>query len=357
MLERPTNPDPERGQVNNAASLSLNEKIATSAAILDMLDLTVIFVFFVKQYWHELLEKTGRFVLFPTAALLTGAQAFLAWRQVKLEDGWKSGSIVRAIVDTLGAIAVNFAVGGALLGLLTIAAPIIFAVTFGLKTLYQGAAAYHNLRKSFATSDPDDTERFRNRAINFAMGTLIGILATAAIITVMIFELNDFAAFGIAAGVIGASYAGYNLLCGKKSHAAAKYTLLENDEEAPEPNENPAETLKENKPEFGLDADKPGYGLLQDVGVATTTNPSRRSLGVTSAAQKQITPIARRSLGASPAAQQQAQAAAPTDKIVIPSKIVGSYKNNGIFGQPPAEASHSAAAKQTANLAPRKNSQ
>lgn len=224
-------------EANRQRAIRTNNKIGAAIGVIDFLDLVVIFAFFIKEYWHELLEKTGRFILFPIAAVATSLQAFLAWRLVSLEERPKAGSVIKAIVETLVALAVAVAVGGGLAGLLAIAAPIIFALTFGSKTLFQAGSAIYNFGKAKAAANPEDEARFKMRGINFSVGTLVGSLAVTSIILVMLLGMHEFAALGMTAAGIGATFCAYHLLSGRGNAQVAevnrtdKEPLLNPDEE------------------------------------------------------------------------------------------------------------------------------
>lgn len=229
---------------DKSTAIVKNQRLNLAAMMIDALDIAVIFAFFLKEHWHEILEKSARNYLFPIAAAATGAQAGFAWRHVYLEGEFKTGSVVKASVDTLVALAVVFAVIGGLSGLLLpIVPPAIFATTFGLKALFSGGTSVFNFGKSSAALEQNDIDRFKTRAINFGVSTLIGALLTTAIITVMIFKLSEFAALGIAGASAGALAGGYHLARSfKKKDAEETPLLIESSAPAAEP--KPADTVR-----------------------------------------------------------------------------------------------------------------
>jgi hypothetical protein len=228
---------------NNRTTPNLADHSADNAAtsafvgIVDAIDLGVIFLF--KQCFESLLT-VGKFILFPFAAAAACIQALLAWRQVYLDGAKDSSNIVRALVETLAALAITTAVVGALAFSTTFAlvAPIMFAVTSGAKSLFHlGAAAYYLTKalmtEPLATKDqslsgkteyPEERRENFNKAAKNAVSGVIGLGITAAIITVMVLGHVKIAAFvGIPVAAAAATFGFYSLcsvIFGKQKETA-----------------------------------------------------------------------------------------------------------------------------------------
>lgn len=204
---------------NNAKKILNNQRIDLAVGTVDSLAISTIFTMFLTEVMQRFLEESARFVLFPIAAASAVIRAGLAWRQAKLENG-KNGSVGRAIVETIAALAVGTAVVGGLVAtaLFATISPIIFTATMGAKTLFHLGSASYYWGKSAKTHDSEKREQYRNAARTHLIGTVASGLVTFAVGFVMLAAKSMVAVLGISAGVVTAGLSFYNLLksCIKK---------------------------------------------------------------------------------------------------------------------------------------------
>lgn len=189
-------------------------------AFIDNVDLGAIYVMFLKPVLHKFLEETGKYFMFPIAAAASLIRAALAWRQVYIDRG-KSRSVVTAAVETVTAVAITVAVVGALAAsaVFAVATPIIFTAVMAGKTLFHAGSAIYYAGKAAAHKEPAKKAKYRELAKKNAIGTVAGIVATAAVATVFLFGKIALAGIGIAAAVIGGTLA---VIKGYKSFKASQ---------------------------------------------------------------------------------------------------------------------------------------
>lgn len=189
-------------------------------AFIDNADLGAIYVMFLKPVLHKFLEETGKYFMFPIAAAASLIRAALAWRQVYIDRG-KSRSIVSAVVETVTAVAITVAVVGALAAtaVFALATPIIFTAVMAGKTLFHAGSAIYYAGKAAAHKEPEKKAKYRELAKKNAIGTVAGLVATAAVATVFLFGKIALAGIGIAAAVIGGGLA---VMKGYKSFKASQ---------------------------------------------------------------------------------------------------------------------------------------
>jgi hypothetical protein len=149
--------------------------------------------------------------MLPFAALCSIVIAVLAWRQAQLAN-YEGYAVAKAIVETLGAAAITIAVTGALVSALllstafTLAGPVIFAVTFGLKALFHAGAAIYFGIKQFMEKNAEKKTELRGKCKDAAISSIVGILGTTAIIGVMLLAKPALVYLGIVAGAIGTAF-------------------------------------------------------------------------------------------------------------------------------------------------------
>jgi cobalamin synthase len=235
------------------ASLIDNQKRSLEVAAIDSANLTAIFALFLKETFLRFLEETGRFFMFPIAAAGSCVQAVLAWRQAYLDKG-KTGSVVKASVETAAALAIGTAVVGGFVAasLFAVAAPIIFTATLAAKSVYHAGAAAYYWGKSAGTSDHSKREAYKAMAKSNLVGAVAGSLSTVAVGLVMIAAKPLFAILGVVAGVIGTGYAAYKRwnLSSKKASAPSESNMkspLIDEPEAPVDDLSPTSQARAHK--------------------------------------------------------------------------------------------------------------
>lgn len=181
------------------------QKRGAEVGAVDSFNLAGIFGLFLSEESKLLLENTLKFVMFPLAALGSGIQAFLAWRQYRIDR--QQSSLGRAGIEIVSALAITTAVVGALAfhSLFVLAAPVIFTAVTGFKALFHFGAACYNLGKYALTGDP----QYASAAGTHAVGTVTMGLTAAAVGLVMIAAKPIYAILGVAAGLIGGIFSLY----------------------------------------------------------------------------------------------------------------------------------------------------
>jgi hypothetical protein len=173
--------------------------------------LFTIFSTFLTKTTEAILHAWGRYVLFSGAVLANVLLTHYAWKRAQVDH--KGSSRLAAIMQTLFTIPIAFAVGGSLILpatslFATTIAPIIFAVTLGVKAVYQAMVASYLYNESFHGNELH-RERHYKAALNnliFAVSTLTAI---PAILTVFLLGQAAFAPIGMVAGGLGAVWSAY----------------------------------------------------------------------------------------------------------------------------------------------------
>jgi hypothetical protein len=209
---------------NQDLALAKNGAADAAAGFVDAVDLGTIYTMFLSPILHQFLETLGRYFLFPISLAAHVVKTILVWRQVYL-DGGKTRSLVSAGIETVATAAIGVAVIGALTAsaVFALATPIIFTATIAGKTLFQAASAIYYAVKAARTDDIGMKKEYRTLAINNAIGTVAGLIATAAVTLVFLLGKIAYAAIGIVGAVAGATLAvvkGYKAY--KAAQAAAK---------------------------------------------------------------------------------------------------------------------------------------
>lgn len=162
------------------------------------------------ESWH--------YGLFPLAGALSLIRAGLVIRQATLEQGENKETIARAVMESVGALAMNTAVVFTFVGaavasaaVLAVAAPIIFTATLGAKSLYSLGVACYYLAKAFAEKDGDDRNEFLQAARENFIGFIAGSLVTAAVGLVLIAAQPVWSILGMVGAAIGFGFGGYTL--------------------------------------------------------------------------------------------------------------------------------------------------
>jgi hypothetical protein len=198
-----------------------NQTAEYGAGVFDTVTLTAIFSMFLTTSTTVFLQETGRLFLFPFAALANILRASIAWRQAYLEKFKQMDTIVKATVETLVTIAITFAVVASLAATAIFGgfiSPVIFAVTLGLKSLYQVAAAGFYWGKAMLTATDNILKnQYRTAARDNFVAAVSTLLATTAIILVFVFAKPLMAPFGIAAGIVGVGLTAHGVYRGLRN--------------------------------------------------------------------------------------------------------------------------------------------
>lgn len=194
------------------AKILNNQRTEAFVVAVEMTDVSLIFLF--KQFLLAIFEGLAHSILFLIVAGAALIRAILAIREAYLEKGEnKKRLILRAIVETLAALAIGTAVVGtfAATAAFAIAGPIIFTATLGFKTLFHlGSAIYYGLKAAFSEESPAQKKAYRQKATANLILTFITGITTIATGLVFIAYKASFGILGIIGGVLGALYALYS---------------------------------------------------------------------------------------------------------------------------------------------------
>ncbi len=214
------------------------------AGMSDATVLGIIFSLFLTKATELFLHVTGKFIFFSLAALANIALSATAWNQARL-DGWKRGSVVKAVMQTLFTIPITIAVAGSLLPFVgaafplfpTVIAPIMFSATLSIKFLYQAGAAVYYWGKSTgvhwgnSNSDLPDLEEPEFKKIKYqqmskfnAIFAVSTAFAVGAIMTVFLYLKTEYAPLGIIAAGIGFGANGW--LLGRNFFGSAEDVIV-----------------------------------------------------------------------------------------------------------------------------------
>lgn len=212
------------------------DKAELGVNAVDSANMGAIFAMFFKENTTQFLEHVGKLGMFPLAAAGSIADAVFAIRlahrevkQAKIENrNSNKAPIVNATIKTGAAIAVTTAV---VLGFTALAAlaPVIFAVTLAVKTLYHAGASLVYAGAAAFTKNPVKKENYRKQAVGHGVGAVASLLATAAVVGVMLLGHAAVAAAGVAAGVIGLGFTIYKIYKMVRAEIAKPLTLEKNE--------------------------------------------------------------------------------------------------------------------------------
>lgn len=203
--------------------------------MVDAIDLTAIFYMVSTAALKVLFEQITRYFMLPIAVIANIIFAGLAIRQAVINKGDKY-FVLKAVTETIGAVAITTAVVGGLItaSIAAVAAPAIFAATFGMKTLVNlGSSIYFGVMAA-RTDDPVQKFEYRKKAIESGVGAVIGTILTTAIVAVMLLAKPAMFILGIIGGSLLTAVAalkGVELLNQKPAAAAAPTEKLSNNAE------------------------------------------------------------------------------------------------------------------------------
>lgn len=193
-----------------------HQRMSLIFGIFDSLNLAAIFSLFLENFLARLLEETLKYILFPLAALFSIIEALGAWGDVMLTD--ESSPIQgfiksAAVIKTISAIAITVAVvgilaAGAIFGAIS---PVIFSVTIGAKTLFHAIATPYYMIKACLTDDPFEQNTYKQLAKDNFISSVVGLLATSAIVGVFALGHAVVTGVGIVAGALAAVYGSFKL--------------------------------------------------------------------------------------------------------------------------------------------------
>lgn len=191
-------------EFNRQEAVRKNAIAKTAAATADTATLTTIFVLLAKETLKIAFEQLAKYILLPVAVLAQTLQMAFAWRHAKLNK-FKGRSLVTALVETAATALIATAVIGGLVlqTAFSVVAPLLFAITFAGKTLYNFASSIYYGISSVRESDPYEKERKVKIAKECMIGGVVGAIATVAVVGVMLLGKTAMAVLGIIAGVLG----------------------------------------------------------------------------------------------------------------------------------------------------------
>lgn len=197
-----------------------------------------IFAMFLQTVTFRFLEMHARFFMFPLAAALAGGRAVAAWIRAK-NNNYEGNTLAKAIIRTAAALAIGVAVTGGLVASIIFGSisPIIFSVTMLAETAWNMGSIVYYAGKAAGTDPRAVDEKGRNlkrhykeQAKESAIGTFVGMLATAAVVGVMIFAKIPMAILGVVTGTIGATLTAMKLMAETPEKREGYQTLPTSDD-------------------------------------------------------------------------------------------------------------------------------
>jgi hypothetical protein len=177
----------------------------------DLLDLGGIFAMNGFGVLKLLFEHLARYIMLPIAAASGIIMSVFAWLEFGLskDKDVKGFLLGRAITETIGATAVSVAVIGGLVSAAFTFGPYIFAAWLGYKALFHFVSAVTFTAKAYQNRDNKKFNKCKERAIDNWAGFIVGALAAATVVTVIIFLQSALWVMGATAAALGAGYAVY----------------------------------------------------------------------------------------------------------------------------------------------------
>lgn len=199
--------------------------IHSATLVVDAIDLTAIFYMVGSEALKLIFEQITRYFMLPVAVVANMIFAGLAIRQAVINKG-DGYFVLKAVTETIGAVAIATAVIGGLItaSIAAVAAPAIFAATFGMKILVNlGSSIYFGVMAA-KTDDPAKKFEYRKKAIENGVGAVIGTILTTAVVAVMLLAKPAMFILGIIGGAMLTAVAtlkGIELLNQKPASPAA----------------------------------------------------------------------------------------------------------------------------------------
>ena len=197
-------------QEEETPAIECNRQIEMGVGIAETPAVILLFVF--KQFFPAILEGLAHTILLPYLALASLLRAILQIREACLETSEnKTSAIVRAVVETLTALAILTAVVGTFIAgtIFAIVGPINFTIAFSLKTLFHlGATLYYGLR-ALVSQDPRQKPIYTAKMKVNGVFTLFNAASTVAVGLVFIAHKATYGILGIVSGVVGTAFAVY----------------------------------------------------------------------------------------------------------------------------------------------------
>lgn len=181
---------------------------SASITMLDALDVSAIFFMIGNASLKVLFEEIARYIMLPFAAAGNLIVAIFSWRIAALNN-YQASYVAKALVETIGALAIAAAVVGAFLfsSVFTLAGPLLFAGMFALRTLYNIASIFSHGIQYLRENDPDKKQDHLDNMRNATIATVVGLVMSTAVVGVMIFAKPVLAFVGMVGGLLGASLA------------------------------------------------------------------------------------------------------------------------------------------------------
>jgi hypothetical protein len=222
-MQRALTQEEQMEQANQQSFIATEQAKAVAHGI-DLFNLAGIFLAKGMTLLEPIFETTLKYLMLPLVPFVLAAVTGITWYQA-YKKRFEAYPVFKAVIETLGFLAITTAVIGALAAPLYfgLAGPIIFAATFGTKTVINIVTAIYNGVMTAITNDPVKKAEYREKAIESAKISAVGVIATAAITAVMIFKFPILAVMGVVAGVFGGVLAvvKYNELSHQKSALAS----------------------------------------------------------------------------------------------------------------------------------------
>lgn len=181
--------------------------VGSVIATIDSMSLTTIYILFLNPMLTAALEMGGKFFLFPITIIAGIFRSIFACRQAYLDN--RPRHIIMAIVEIATTLTVSTAIIGGLAAatVFALATPILFAVCFGLRTLFHLVTGIYYGVQSYMAKDHVLKREYEQLAVSNLTTVVIGTLITTAVICVFLLGKPIVAACGVTAGAI-ATYLG-----------------------------------------------------------------------------------------------------------------------------------------------------
>lgn len=190
------------------ARLKKNQITSIITSTLDNLSLMTYFGLYATPVLFEFLISVGKHFLLPINMAASLIYATLAWRQAHIErnkrNKTKSYLIFRAVIETISAIGISAAVIGSMFfsSAIGMMSSLIFAINAAVKTLINTGTAIYHCVKAAAKSNAAAKQKHKDKAKNFAIQAVAGLVGTIAITIIMVFGKTALFGLGIASGVL-----------------------------------------------------------------------------------------------------------------------------------------------------------
>lgn len=173
-----------------------------AASLIDGIILGLIYLSFLIPVMLEFMLVLGRFIFMPISILMQACRVVLLWVECAREK-FPTKKVVTTTADTIVTILFAIAVLGGIFAAsaFALAAPVIFSATCFANTVFHAALSIYYFVRANKESSPEKAKELKAAAIENAIATLVGVIATIAITGVMVFGAVYCAPLGLMVGI------------------------------------------------------------------------------------------------------------------------------------------------------------